>query len=394
MVNTEDLCDAHEVAGLLGLSHPNSVFGYLRRYDDLPRPVLGLGKGRVALWLRPEVEAWRRPPTRRRAVAGVSRLRSNDRCWCGSGQKLKRCHGDHRAHRRPPVVTGRGRALRPVPATIARPPYVATGGVRAPAACRSSRRGARSPAPRRAASPPRCWPRPATPCAPGVTTEQLDAVAHEAYVRRGAYPSTLGYKGYTQVGLHVGQRGRVPRDPRRPSARAGDIVNIDVTAYVDGMHGDTSATFAVGGPDALDAPTGRWSPPPARPRSSASPRSHPAARCGSSARPSSRRLLPGLRRRPGLRRPRHRRDVPRRPPRPPRRRAAPSRRARPAWCFTIEPMLTAGTDRHHAVGRRLDRGQRRRPARRPVRAHGDRHRDGVEVLTVTARGGLSHPSSA
>ena len=69
MVNTEDLCDAHEVAGLLGLSHPNSVFGYLRRYDDLPRPVLRLGKARVALWLRPEIEAWRARHPRRSAAA-------------------------------------------------------------------------------------------------------------------------------------------------------------------------------------------------------------------------------------------------------------------------------------------------------------------------------------
>jgi glutathione-regulated potassium-efflux system ancillary protein KefG len=60
MVNTDDLCDSGEVADLLGLSHPNSVFGYLRRYDDLPRPVINLGRGRLALWLRPEVHDWAR----------------------------------------------------------------------------------------------------------------------------------------------------------------------------------------------------------------------------------------------------------------------------------------------------------------------------------------------
>lgn len=65
MVNTEDLCDAHEVAALLGLSHANSVFGYLRRYEDLPRPVVQMGRGRVALWLRPEIEAWRARRPRR-----------------------------------------------------------------------------------------------------------------------------------------------------------------------------------------------------------------------------------------------------------------------------------------------------------------------------------------
>lgn len=68
MVNTDDLCDSHEVADLLGLSHANSVHGYLRRYADLPRPVIHLGRGRLALWLRPDVVAWRdRNPRRSRA---------------------------------------------------------------------------------------------------------------------------------------------------------------------------------------------------------------------------------------------------------------------------------------------------------------------------------------
>jgi len=66
MVNTDDLVDAHEVAELLGLSHPNSVFGYLRRYSDLPRPVVTAGRGRIALWLRPDVQAWCAEHPRRR----------------------------------------------------------------------------------------------------------------------------------------------------------------------------------------------------------------------------------------------------------------------------------------------------------------------------------------
>lgn len=59
-VNTEDLIDAHGVAALLGLSHPNSVFTYQRRYDDFPKPVLDLGSHRVKLWLRLDVESWKR----------------------------------------------------------------------------------------------------------------------------------------------------------------------------------------------------------------------------------------------------------------------------------------------------------------------------------------------
>lgn len=65
MVDTDDLCDAREVAHLIGLSHANSVAGYQRRYLDMPRPLLDLGVGRPRLWSRSEVLSWVR---RRRAV--------------------------------------------------------------------------------------------------------------------------------------------------------------------------------------------------------------------------------------------------------------------------------------------------------------------------------------
>lgn len=66
MVNTEELCDAHEVAEMMGLSHSNSVSGYLRRYRDMPRPVIDLGRGRSRLWLRPEMRSWLDARTQRR----------------------------------------------------------------------------------------------------------------------------------------------------------------------------------------------------------------------------------------------------------------------------------------------------------------------------------------
>jgi predicted DNA-binding transcriptional regulator AlpA len=58
MVAIDDLLDAHGVADLLGLSHPNTVSVYQHRYADMPRPAIDLGKGRVKLWLRPELESW------------------------------------------------------------------------------------------------------------------------------------------------------------------------------------------------------------------------------------------------------------------------------------------------------------------------------------------------
>ena len=57
-VDVEDLIDARDVAELLGLSHPNSVFGYLKRYPDMPRPVVDRGPNRARLWVRGDVEAW------------------------------------------------------------------------------------------------------------------------------------------------------------------------------------------------------------------------------------------------------------------------------------------------------------------------------------------------
>jgi hypothetical protein len=57
-VAIDDLLDAHGVADLLGLAHRNTVSVYQHRYDDMPRPVLDLGKGRVKLWLLPEIEQW------------------------------------------------------------------------------------------------------------------------------------------------------------------------------------------------------------------------------------------------------------------------------------------------------------------------------------------------
>ena len=60
MVNTRDLIDAQVVAGLLRLRHSNSVSTYLRRYPDMPRPVLDLGVGRPRLWLRSHIMRWMR----------------------------------------------------------------------------------------------------------------------------------------------------------------------------------------------------------------------------------------------------------------------------------------------------------------------------------------------
>jgi glutathione-regulated potassium-efflux system ancillary protein KefG len=58
-VDVDDLIDTQDVARVLGLAHRNTVSEYQARYQDMPRPVIDLGRGRSKLWLRPEVERWR-----------------------------------------------------------------------------------------------------------------------------------------------------------------------------------------------------------------------------------------------------------------------------------------------------------------------------------------------
>lgn len=81
---------------------------------------------------------------------------------------------------------------------------------------------------------------------PGITTEQLDAIAHEYVVSHGAYPSTLGYRGYPKSSCTSVNEVICHGIPDSTVLREGDIVNIDVTAYLDGYHGDLNRTFRVG----------------------------------------------------------------------------------------------------------------------------------------------------
>jgi methionyl aminopeptidase len=81
---------------------------------------------------------------------------------------------------------------------------------------------------------------------PGVTTDYLDQVGHEFLVGHGAYPSTLGYRGYPKslcTSLNEVICHGIPDDT---VIRDGDIVNVDITAFIGGVHGDTNATFLAG----------------------------------------------------------------------------------------------------------------------------------------------------
>ena len=86
--------------------------------------------------------------------------------------------------------------------------------------------------------------------APGITTDELDRIGHEFLIGHGAYPSTLGYRGYAKSLCTSVNEVICHGIPDDTVIEDGDIVNIDITAYIGGVHGDTNATFCAGTVDA------------------------------------------------------------------------------------------------------------------------------------------------
>jgi methionyl aminopeptidase len=174
-------------------------------------------------------------------------LKSNDPCWCGSGRKFKRCHKNAAEADR--IKPGHVTPMRPVPPHIARPPYADTGEV-----VRTTGTGIQTPetiermrtAGRIAADVLQLV---GAAVRPGVTTEALDVLAHDACIERGAYPSPLNYHGYPKAICTSVNEVICHGIPDDRALVDGDIVNLDVTAYVGGVHGDTNATFLVGDVD-------------------------------------------------------------------------------------------------------------------------------------------------
>ncbi|WP_405741511.1 type I methionyl aminopeptidase [Streptomyces sp. NBC_01525] len=85
--------------------------------------------------------------------------------------------------------------------------------------------------------------------APGVTTDELDRVAHAFMCDHGAYPSTLGYRGFPKSLCSSLNEVICHGIPDSTVLKDGDIVNLDVTAYINGVHGDNNATYLCGDVD-------------------------------------------------------------------------------------------------------------------------------------------------
>lgn len=186
-------------------------------------------------------------------TAAPPRLRPNEPCWCGSNKKYKRCHAeeDERHHGTVGhVVRGKISPARLVPAHIVRPEYAVTG---------TPRRGGDIPlftGERLTRMKHACklaaqvLAEASALVRPGTTTDEIDAFVHERAIALGAYPSTLNYRGYPKSLCTSVNEVICHGIPDSRSLLDGDIVNLDITLFVDGMHGDCNATFPVGNIDA------------------------------------------------------------------------------------------------------------------------------------------------
>ncbi|TFY81016.1 hypothetical protein EWM64_g2995 [Hericium alpestre] len=84
---------------------------------------------------------------------------------------------------------------------------------------------------------------------PGVTTDEIDAVVHQACIDRNAYPSPLNYRHFPKSVCTSVNEAICHGIPDQLKLVEGDIINIDVTLFYDGFHGDLNETYAVGNID-------------------------------------------------------------------------------------------------------------------------------------------------
>ena len=195
-------------------------------------------------------------------------LATNDPCWCGSGRRYKRCHRiadldparavAAQAQREAVelaaaayVRPGRRSPRREVPAHVPRPDYALdkhgrpgfreTGRPKDAATIELMRVAGRAAAEVLASL--------GQAVRPGVTTDELDAIAHQGCIDRGGYPSPLGYNGFPKSLCTSINEVICHGIPDSTVLKDGDIVNCDVTIFLNGVHGDTNATFLVGDVD-------------------------------------------------------------------------------------------------------------------------------------------------
>jgi methionyl aminopeptidase len=179
-------------------------------------------------------------------------------CWCGSGFGYALCHGpfDRPGPGADQLLAAHpfSWAVRPAPAAPrrkapagVRAPDYATGGEPRLDVVGDVRSVAEIEAVRHACGEAAAVLRHLVGMVrPGITTDALDAEAYEECQRRRAYPSTLNYHGYTKSICTSVNEVICHGIPDSRPLRSGDIVNLDVSVFVGGAHGDCSVTVCVG----------------------------------------------------------------------------------------------------------------------------------------------------
>jgi len=185
-------------------------------------------------------------------------LRPNDGCWCGSTLKYKRCHkeSDNREWREERkrnelhrIQPGKVSPRRTVPSHIAAPDYALSGCPGRGNAYKILNEEELTRLRKACQAAAKVLKLVSEAIQPGITTDALDGIAHEAIVSLGAYPSTLNYRGFPKSICTSANEVICHGIPDSRPLQDGDILNIDVTLFLEGMHGDTNATFAVGSID-------------------------------------------------------------------------------------------------------------------------------------------------
>ncbi|MGB3212921.1 MAG: type I methionyl aminopeptidase [Desulforhopalus sp.] len=188
----------------------------------------------------------------------------NDPCWCNSGVKYKKCHlrsdelgetappgMDKKEVRRPTVLPGEVSPSNSIPDDISLPEYAVTG---APTTSRLSCKKITNDQierMRKAGKVARTvLDSVLAGVRPGITTDELDRIAHRRTIELGAYPSPLNYMGFPKSICTSVNEVVVHGIPDSRKLVEGDIINCDVTVYAHGMHGDCSETVFVGNVDA------------------------------------------------------------------------------------------------------------------------------------------------
>ena len=195
-----------------------------------------------------------------KAKTMIKKIGRNDLCWCGSGKKYKNCCMDQdRLTKKTSipinmpmiskhsVLKGKVSPKRVVPAYIKRPDYSETGGGEQESSAKVKLSVSEIEQMRRTChAARRVLDKAIKAVHPGVTTDYLDAIVHDACIAEGGYPSPLNYNGFPKSVCTSVNEVICHGIPDDRALENGDIVNIDVTIFLNGLHGDCSETVSVG----------------------------------------------------------------------------------------------------------------------------------------------------